>query len=274
VNLKFLLSYDGTDFFGWQKTPTGPTIEESLERALSQILQEPIFLQAASRTDRGVHALGQVVNCIVQRDDLDLKLLQKGLNAILPKTIRVLQIEKALDSFHPTLDAKAKEYHYYLCTDSTQLPFHRRFSWHIHYPLDLASMQEATQLFLGTHDFSAVCNERSLLIGSATRTLSQFELHSLPGKRLRFILIGNHFLYKMVRNLVGTLVDLGKGKFSFTSLSKALIDKDRRLAGVTAPAHGLFLKKIFYNEINETYEASRKYFRTFASSAGTSTTLG
>jgi tRNA pseudouridine38-40 synthase len=246
MNLKLILAYDGTRYLGWQKTKLGPSIEETLERALAQILQEPIFLQAASRTDRGVHAEGQVVNFITLKDALDIKKLHKSLNGLLPKDISVLSIEQALDSFHPTLNAKGKEYHYHLCLQPIQLPHNRYYSWHLRYPVNTPLMQKGAEIFLGSHDFSAFCNERSQQDSDRVRTLSHLELISVSEGRLKCILIGDSFLYKMVRNLVGTLVYLGYGKLSLDSLPKILSERDRRQAGITAPAHGLVLKRVIY----------------------------
>ena len=158
-NIRLTLSYLGTLYLGWQKTRMGPSIEEALEKALSQILQESISLQAASRTDAGVHAEGQVVNFFTKQEKLDLKRLQKSLNGLLPKEISVIDISFAPDPFHPTLDVLGKEYHYHLCCSTVQLPFYRHVSWHFPYLLDLQKMQDAAQLLVGKHDFSAFCNE-------------------------------------------------------------------------------------------------------------------
>jgi tRNA pseudouridine38-40 synthase len=147
-NLKLLLSYDGTSYLGWQKTAMGPSIEEELEKALSQILQHPVALQAASRTDAGVHAEGQVVNFFTEKE-----ILQKSINGVLPKDISVLKLEEAHEAFHPTIDCRGKEYHYFVCTGNTQLPFHRRFSWHFNFPLEVEKMKKAAALLVGKHDF-------------------------------------------------------------------------------------------------------------------------
>jgi tRNA pseudouridine38-40 synthase len=159
VNLKFTIAYDGTHYLGWQKTQEGPSIEESLQQVLEQIFQEPISLQAASRTDAGVHALGQVVNCHVQKLLVTEERLHISLNSLLPADIRLLSCEIAPNHFHPTLDCKMKEYHYWICTCPVQLPHNRFTSWHVHQPLDFAAMEQSAKLLTGEHDFADFCND-------------------------------------------------------------------------------------------------------------------
>jgi len=245
INVKLILSYEGTAFFGWQKTKFGPSIEEALENAISKILKGPIALQAASRTDAGVHAEGQVVNFFTQKTDLFK--LKRAIQAHLPKTISILSMEEAPINFHPTLHALAKEYHYYVCLGPVQLPFFRNSSWHVPYLPSIEIMQEASLQLLGTHDFSAFCNDRSLSEQDPIKTLYKIQLEALPHQRLKISIVGNHFLYKMVRNIVGTLVYIGCGKIPSSSLSSILQSLDRKKAGPTAPAHGLTLHHVRYN---------------------------
>ncbi|MBI2742528.1 MAG: tRNA pseudouridine(38-40) synthase TruA [Chlamydiales bacterium] len=245
-NIKIVVAYDGTRYFGWQKTKTGRSIEEELERALTQILQEEVSLQAASRTDRGVHAEGQVVNFQTHKSDLDLNLLRKGLNGILLKDIAVKTVEVEESSFHPTLDAKGKEYHYSICNTPVQLPFFRATSWHVKPELSLDLMKKAAESLIGSHDFSAFCNERSLWTRSGVCQLSEIAFIPQEHGRLKISLTGDHFLYKMVRNLVGTLVYVGVGKLTWQEISEILAKRERTSAGMTAPAHGLSLHKVFY----------------------------
>ncbi len=242
-NLKAIIAYSGTDYFGWQKTRMGPSIEETLENALKQILQEPLTLQAASRTDRGVHAEGQVINFLTSKE-IDLYKLKRALSGLLPRTIAIRSLEEAPLPFHPTLDCCGKEYHYYVCNTPFQLPFLRHTSWHFHTPLDIDKMVEASAHLTGRHDFSAFTNIR---LEDAIREVERIDIHALPGGRLRFEVEGPNFLYKMVRNIVGTLVYVGCQKLQPEELPRILAEKDRRLAGITAPAHGLFLNKVIYN---------------------------
>jgi tRNA pseudouridine38-40 synthase len=246
-NIKLTVAYDGGAYLGWQKTPMGPSIEETLQTVLEQILQHPTPLQAASRTDAGVHALGQVVNFLSSKESIDLHRLQISLNSLLPKDIAVLDIEKVPPAFHPTLDCSGKEYHYNVCFGTAQLPHHRFYSWHYPYSLNLSSMQEAASFLIGTHDFSTFCNvKKNEKYDNHVREVKRLDITQTEEKRLRFQIEGNHFLYKMVRNLVGTLVYVGRGKLPIHSISSLLNSHDRKEAGVTAPAHGLFLFRVFY----------------------------
>lgn len=245
-NLILVHSYDGTSFYGWQKTKMGPSIEEALEKALQKILQEEISLNVASRTDRGVHARRQIANFLTKKDLGDPAALQRSLNALLPSEIRILEIQEKPFSFHPTLDARQKEYHYYLCLGPVQLPFHADFSWHFPYSLDLTAMQEAAKHLTGSHDFRAFTNRRDPPHQETICTLQSVEILPLQNNRLCIKIFGDHFLYKMVRNIAGTLLYIGAGKIPLQDLPRIIKNKDRTAAGITAPAHGLFLQKIYY----------------------------
>lgn len=248
-NLRLCIAYDGTDFLGWQQTQEGPSIEAALKTACERLLRHPVTLQAASRTDVGVHAAGQVVNFFTENTDWECHRLLRALNSTLPKTIVVRELEDAIESFHPTLHNTGKEYHYHVCAQATQLPQHRRLSWHMPEPLDRDLMQQAMSLLVGEHDFKAFCNQRKQLVyDTYVRQLRRFTLTSLPSGQLRFELEGSAFLYKMVRNLVGTVVDIGRGRLPLASLPAILDSRDRTRAGVTAPAHGLVLWQVFYAE--------------------------
>lgn len=241
-NNKAIIAYDGTHYLGWQKTKMGPSIEEMLERALKQVLQEEIVLQAASRTDRGVHAMGQVVNFFTNKS-VNLEKLKISLQGVLPKDIVLLNLEEATSTFHPTLDCVEKEYHYTICNTPFQLPFHRNFSWHFRYPLDLAMMRQAAELIVGERDFSAFSNER---LEDSVRKVTEIKIEELSEGRILICVIGKSFLYKMVRNIAGTLVYIGCGKIALEELPRILESRDRRLSGMTAPAHGLCLKRVSY----------------------------
>jgi len=241
-NIKLILAYEGTHYLGWQKTAMGPSIEEELEKAVTQILQHPVRLQAASRTDAGVHAEGQVVNFFTE-SEMPLDKLQKGLNGILPNDISVLKMEKAHEDFHPTLESCGKEYHYSVCLGPTQLPFYRNFSWHFTHPVIVEAMKRAALHLIGSHDFSAFTNERQ---ENNVREIFDITIESLDN-RIKIRVAGNNFLYKMVRNIVGTLLYVGCGKLTSEEIPAILKSKDRTLAGVTAPAIGLVLKEVFYD---------------------------
>ncbi len=230
-----LVSYLGTNYFGWQKTKSGPSIQEEIEVACSRILQEKVFCEAASRTDRGVHAKGQIVQFYTAKKIL-LERLRRGLNAVLPPDIRVLETEYV--EFHPTLDALSKTYHYDLCLGVVQDPFYRHLSWHYPYPIDELAMRQTIDKLIGTRDFTAFTTERKK---NPICTLSNIELIPLGKQRLRIALSGDRFLYKMARTIAGTLANIGSGKLA--PLGEIA---DRTKAGVTAPSHGLTLYKVYY----------------------------
>ena len=236
------LSYDGTRYLGWQKTKMGPSIQDSLEQAIRQITQETSLPEAASRTDRGVHAEGQVVLFSLSTS-WERASLQKALNAVLPLDIRVKTLKEAPPSFHPSVQAKGKEYHYRICLGPVQEPHNRSYSWHFKRPLDLKKMEQGAEALLGTRDFSALANEPE---ENPICTLTQISFVPLERNRLQICLQGNRFLYKMARNLAGTLLYMGCGKLPADCIPALLASKDRKAAGMTAPAHALFLHRVDY----------------------------
>ena len=245
-NCRLLIAYDGSNYKGWQKNNRDRTIEETLQKSLESILQHPVQLQAASRTDAGVHAHGQVVNFFTPLAPLSPKDLTTQINLQLPDDISVLDCQIARQDFHPTVSAKSKEYHYFVCCGK-QLPHHRFYSWHCYSDLDVAAMREGAKLFVGRHDFSSFCNVRvDISYNDFTREVDYLTIEEIERNRLRFVIGGHSFLYKMVRNLVGTLVNIGQGKIPLEHLPKIIASKDRKQAGMTAPAHGLFLKQVTY----------------------------
>jgi tRNA pseudouridine38-40 synthase len=247
-NIVLTLSYLGGRFAGWQKTPHGDSIQEALENALLRILREKPLLEAASRTDAGVHAQGQIVHFFTGHS-IDLQLLKRALNGTLPKEISVLAIQELPQDFHSTLNSVKKEYRYQICNGPVQLPFHKDISWHVPLILDVGAMRDSVRHLLGIHDFSAFCNDRASYDRDPVCHLEEISLTLLPQGRLIFTIVGNRFLYKMVRNIVGTLVHVGRGKLSAEQLPQILQSKQRSNAGVTAPAHGLCLHRVYYKDI-------------------------
>lgn len=245
-NVKLVIAYDGTNYFGWQKTNAGPSIENELQKVIEQITGEKISLQAASRTDAGVHAEGQVVNFFTSKENLNLSAFTFSMNRLLPKDIIVLHAAYMPQLFHPTLSCLGKEYRYFLCISSVQHPRHRLYSWHVPQKINLSLIKEATSLFIGKHDFATFCNAKTKdSYVDTIREITAFECVQLPENRLCFCIKGNHFLYKMVRNLIGTVVYVGRGKIPIETLPSILLSRHRPLAGVTAPAHGLFLQEVY-----------------------------
>jgi len=234
--MKLIVAYDGTDYFGWQKNNMGPTIEGELERVLKQILQEPIHLDASSRTDRGVHAAGQVVSLKISSNPNRYKLIH-ALNGLLPKDIRV---RKIIDN---DLEPIGKEYIYRICMTPVQLPMNRRTSWHFPGPLNLDLMNEAARRLAARRDFTGF--ETKCADPSPCKNRELYSISITPSDEGLLITVkGKSFLYKMVRTLVGTLAYVGAGKIPLSGVES--ISK-RSEAGMTAPAHGLTLNKMLYD---------------------------
>ncbi len=244
-NIVLSIAYEGTHFLGWQKTKAGRSVEETLQTTLEQILQHEVVLQAASRTDAGVHAEGQIVNFSTPSSRYTPLELHKALLQMLPKDLIVIDVQEKESSFHPTLSAKGKIYRYRLSTGLYQLPSHRLYAWHYPYPIDIKRMEEAALQLLGQRDFSAFCNDKSKTLKNPICHLQSIYIE--PGQEgITLYLEGDRFLYKMVRNLVGTLAYIGSSKLPLSALEAILLGKDRTQAGVTAPAHGLTLYKVIY----------------------------
>lgn len=242
-----IIAYDGSNYLGWQKTRVGDSIEGTLESVLAKILQRPVSLQAASRTDAGVHAQGQVVNFFLD-SPYDLKRLHLSINQLLPKDIVILSLQNVFSTFHPTLDCVAKEYHFSICASSFQQPQYRHYSWHVPSLLELEKMGEAALLLKGEKNFKALCNtKKNSQYSCYTRNLNSIEILALPEQRVLIKITGNNFLYKMVRNIVGLLAYVGKGKIAPNQIESILASENRSHAGMTAPAHGLTLYKVFYD---------------------------
>lgn len=248
-NFCLLISYDGTEYLGWQKTAHGKSVEEELEKALCRILQTPLTLQAASRTDKGVHAVGQVVNFLLPASSsppTPNELLYRT-NQLLPEDIRVHNAQQVPTNFHPTLDSLHKEYRYYIETTPVSNPMKSRFSWHCPKKLDLDQLKEAAKMFIGVHNFAAFTNRQNgVLPNDCTREMIQIEIIEKKNS-LIFSLKGKSFLYKMARNITGTLIDIGRKKLFLKDLEKALQYPDRKNTGITAPAKGLHLFTVAYS---------------------------
>jgi tRNA pseudouridine38-40 synthase len=243
---KLILAYDGTQYGGWQIQLNSKSIQGFVQEALSTALRAPTQVTSSSRTDAGVHALAQVAHFSVE-SPIDPFRLIASLNGILPQDIRVVSMEEVLFTFHARYSATGKIYHYHLHLDRVLNPFKRKYALHVLYPLDLVRLQEARRLFVGTHDFTSFANESHL--GSAARnpvrTLKRLDLvQEEGGVRLEFEADG--FLYKMVRNITGTLLEVGRGKLSPADVEDLFKAKDRKKAPAAAPSHGLFLVKVNY----------------------------
>ena len=240
-NIKLTLEYDGTHFVGWQIQPNGRTVQEKLERALQQILQVECKTNAAGRTDSGVHALGQVANVLIAKD-VEIPQLVKSLNGVLPEDISVLDAEAVDEKFHARYSATARRYRYSISRHRVALA--RQFCWHVGYNLDRQKMEKCAEIILGEHDFQSFCKVDSDVehYRCIVRSAEWKEVDS----KLEFHITANRFLHGMVRALVGTMVDVGRGYTSVEQFQEIIVAKDRRAAGMAAPAQGLFLEQVYY----------------------------
>lgn len=241
--LKLTIEYDGTNYCGWQLQNHEPTIQGVLEEALARLLGEPVRLRAAGRTDAGVHALGQVA-CMHVSKTVDLYAFQKGLNALTPPDIVVKRVETVPASFNPRRDARSRVYLYRIWNHPWPSAFWERYSWHIAFPLDFTAMERATAHLVGTHDFSSFQATGSDA-RHPVRTVLGNSWHREDGF-LVYTIEAHAFLRHMVRNLVGTLVEVGRGAMSVERFLEVFQAHDRTLAGPAAPAQGLFLVGVKY----------------------------
>lgn len=248
-NYKLTIAYDGTSFGGWQIQPNALSIQQIIQDLIRKITRSKAILIGSGRTDAGVHACGQVAHFICP-NELDLYRFLYSLNSLLPSEIKVKSIEQVPLTFHAQKDAVTKIYHYHLHLNKTPDPFKRLYSYHIREKIDLTLLKEASQLFIGTHDFSSFANEahKGAAARNAVRTLNRLDIVPEPGGvRLEFE--ANGFLYKMVRNITGTLLEIAQGKRPIEDIHQLLLAKNRRKAGMAAPPHGLFLFKVNYRDL-------------------------
>ena len=244
--LKLTLAYDGTDFVGWQRQAEGVSVQGLIENALRPIEGAPVNVHAAGRTDAGVHALGQVASFTLTAT-IDPPRLARALNSILPLDVRILDAEEMPGNFHARFSATAKVYEYRIINTPIASPFLRRYVWHVTPALDLEVMKGASAVLCGTHDFAAFQGSRTS-VSSTERTIQRLEWRtgSSPDDPIVMEVEGNGFLRHMVRNIAGTLVDVGLGRCPPGEVERILASRDRAQAGVTAPPQGLFLKRVLY----------------------------
>ena len=245
MKYKITIAYDGTEYGGWQVQPNAVSIQSLIQKALATILRTPVDLTGSGRTDAGVHALGQTAHFIA--DQIDLEKTLASLNGLLPSDIRILSLEPVSEDFHARYSASSKVYRYHLHLDRIPDPFKRRFAYHVPHPVDIALLQRTATHFLGTHDFTSFANVGSTF-DDAIRTLYRLDVIEEKGG-IALELEGDGFLYKMVRNLVGTLLDVTAGKIDSAEIPAILAAKDRKTAGRAAPAHGLFLVTVKYSSV-------------------------
>ncbi|CCB85148.1 tRNA pseudouridine synthase A 1 [Parachlamydia acanthamoebae UV-7] len=244
---KITLAYDGTHYSGWQIQPNALAIQEIVEKEIGKIVRQPVRVVASGRTDAGVHARGQVAHFSTDAE-IDLRRFLVSINGLLPKDIRVKDICQVPPDFHAQYSVSGKAYHYHLTLSRVQSPFSRFYAWHIRQKLDLSQLQAAAQLFVGTHDFTSFANEAHREHPqNAVRTIKRVDvIMEDEGCRLEFE--GDGFLYKMVRNMVGILIEVATGYRPITDIPAIFAAKDRKKAGKAAPPHGLFLHQVNFPE--------------------------
>ncbi|MEQ1575032.1 MAG: tRNA pseudouridine(38-40) synthase TruA [Vicinamibacterales bacterium] len=282
--LKLTIAYDGTRFVGWQRQAEGTSIQGLLEEALARFEGAPVTVHGAGRTDAGVHALGQVASTVVACHH-DVTTLLRALNAQLPEDVRLVRIEEVPPGFHARFSARSKSYRYVIRNAATGDPFDRGYTWHVPEPLDLAAMRQAARALIGTHDF-AVFQSTGSSVGSTVRTIFRSELLVAPpangldlwdqplsirrgmtqgqakqqvrdkdptesappeARLIAYEVAGDGFLRHMVRAIVGTLMEIGRGRRQPEDIGKLLVGGVRSDAGVTAPSHGLCLVGVVYD---------------------------
>lgn len=242
-NFKLVIEYDGTAYCGWQRQPGRPTIQGELEDRLQRMTQSPVTLHGSGRTDAGVHALGQTAH-FKSRTRLSPEDLQKGLNSLLPADIAVHACHEVPLTFHARFDSRWKCYRYRILNQPVRRAVGHRYAWHIHHPLDVAAMTAAARHLVGQYDFKSFESSGSPR-AHTVREVTEAVWREAGG-HLEFDIRANGFLRGMVRNIVGTLVAVGMGKWAPEALPDLLQAADRRLAPATAPARGLFLVHVQY----------------------------
>lgn len=246
--IKCVVSYDGAHFYGFQIQPGKRTIHGEIEKALKIIHKGMhIRIQASGRTDRGVHAKGQVFH-FETPFDLPESSWKRALNALLPVDIQIQEAKKVPSTFHSRFNAVEKEYRYYIWHDPVYDLFKRDHLYHFSYPLRIDKIQEACRYLEGEHDFTTFSSAKATVKGSRVRTIFHMSCEK-NGSEIEFIIRGNGFLYNMARIIVGCLLDIGQEKRDPKDIPKLIEAKDRQLLGETAPPQGLYLWEVIYNQV-------------------------
>ena len=247
MKFKLTIAYDGANYSGWQIQKVGLGVQQRVEEALAKIFPSVTRIHSSSRTDTGVHALGMVAHVEIPKEEFHMTMHKflLAINAHLPPDIRIMAASRCHPDFHARFDAKGKQYRYFVWNHPAMNPLQRHQAWHVCREVDLKAMRSAAKLFPGRHDFRSFASTRNYETEDTVRTLNRCDIQR-KGPLLTFIIEGEGFLYKMCRGIVGTLIQVGQGKISAEAIGKILEEKDRRAAGMTAPAHGLVLWKVFY----------------------------
>lgn len=244
--IRMTIAYDGTAYGGWQRQKNAVTVQQKLEEAFWTLFHERVTADASGRTDAGVHAWGQVA-AVTLEHPIPAERLALALNSQLPPDIRVLSAEEAPADFHPQFQAKRKTYRYTFYNGPFLPPQYRFYMAHIHEELDLERMKQAARTLIGEHDFAALSSAQRTS-RTSIRTIYEAKIYTDPAdsRVVHMEVTGNGFLYNMVRIIAGTLADIGRGRMEEETLREAMAQKDRTLAGVTAPPQGLSLMRVEY----------------------------
>ncbi|HYE32365.1 MAG TPA: tRNA pseudouridine(38-40) synthase TruA [Methylomirabilota bacterium] len=244
---KMVVAYDGTNYKGWQVQKSGVGVQELVEKALAALFPSNPQLHSSSRTDTGVHALGMAAHfdVLATEDRMEPSKLLLALNAHLPEDVRIASVARARRNFHARFNSAGKQYRYFVWNHSAMNPLLRSQAWHVPKALDLAAMKRAAAHLVGKHDFGSFAANRGHPPLTTVRTVRRCDVGK-SGSLITFTFEANGFLYKMCRGFAGTLVQVGLGKFNADEIPRILEKRDRRVAGMTAPAHGLVLWKVFY----------------------------
>lgn len=251
--IKLIIEYDGTNYCGWQTQKNGISIQETIKTAINKMTEEAVTLIGSSRTDAGVHALGQVAH-FNTRSPVPPEGFLKGLNSLLPRDIRIVDAQDAPADFHALRDACGKHYRYIVSTDGVPSALYHNHFWHVHQPIDLKTMKRAAKMLVGKHDFSAFKASGSH-VKDAVRTIHSVEIRRM-GRSMKGIpcpvsgividVRGDGFVRHMIRNIAGWLLEVGRGHISLDEATRVFKGKKRTEAGVCAPASGLYLMEVFY----------------------------
>ena len=247
-NYLFKIKYDGFAFHGWQIQPNGVTVQQCVTDAFERIFSQKVTVHGCSRTDAGVHANEFCFNCRIETD-MPCDRIICALNAVLPEETAVTDCREVSDGFHARFDCKGKEYVYIINNSAVRDPFSLHTAYHYKYRLDEKQLDLQAKDFIGRHDFAAFCASGSS-VKDTVRTVYDFTVER-DGDRVIFKISGDGFLYNMVRIAVGTLLDISRGRLEAGSVPQIIESRDRSRAGVTAPACGLYLNKVFYGENND-----------------------
>ncbi len=244
MKVKLTITYDGTNYCGWQIQPNGLTVQEVIEKALKILTDEDIKVVGSGRTDAGVHAKGQVAHFSREKENIPAEKFACALNAILPEDVKVIESRRAEDNFDARKSAKSKTYKYGFYISQVVLPLEERFRTNLEKKPDVEEMKECAKILVGEHDFKGFCSSGS---GAKTTVRAIYNIDIIENEeKLDFYITGNGFLYNMVRILVGTLIAVGNGKITRAEVKKMLESGERALGGKTLPAKGLTLDSVRY----------------------------